>query len=81
MHILRYRRKVARKLQGNGVYAEKCGKGKNREVPLAIAQAFDPKKVGVAFVPSERVIMIPLRPKNVGPSLRRGHFAATSLVV
>ena len=42
--IVRYRKKVARKLQGNGVYAEKCGKGKNREVPLAIAQALIPRR-------------------------------------
>ena len=57
------------------VCEEKYGKGKNSKVPLAIAPMISIFR-GAAV---ERVIMIPLRPKNVGPSLRRRHFAAISL--
>ena len=54
--------------------------GEESRGAIGNSSSIDPQKVGVAFVPSERVIMIPLRPKNVGPSLRRrGHFAAISL--
>ena len=73
-------KKSCEKVAGKRRLCGKMWQGEESRGAIGNSSSIDPQKVGVAFVPSERVIMIPLRPKNVGPSLRRrGHFAAISL--
>ena len=81
MHHCAISKKSCEKVAGKRRLCGKMWQGEESRGAIGNSSSIDPQKVGVAFVPSERVIMIPLRPKNVGPSLKRGHFAAISLVV